>query len=264
MIREVVTEAERLGYWGLLMPDHYMWGPQRPLGDSTLETWTTLTYLAARTEKIRLGTLVTPIPLRPPGILAKEVSTLDLLSGGRTILGVGAGWSQTEFEGYSEWDEPKVRVDKTLEGVELILKLWTTDGKVNYEGRHYRAKDAVLEPKPLQRPHPALLFGGVGSRMLRMAGAYADICIIPPWREGGFASAKEIVTDSAKRYSRDASRISFGQLSFGLGEKYDRSKLAEKVSRASQEGCDCFVVRFADAEYLESMKDFARNVIPSF
>src|SRR5947209_18641866 len=88
-IQTAAVESDQLGYWGFVLPDHYMWGPQRG-GDSTFETWTALTYLVAKTEKIRLGTLVTPIPFRPPGMLAKTVSTLDLLSNGRTILGVGA------------------------------------------------------------------------------------------------------------------------------------------------------------------------------
>src|SRR5437899_109982 len=190
-IQTAAVESDQLGYWGFVLPDHYMWGPERG-GDSTFETWTALTYLAAKTEKIRLGTLVTPIPFRPPGILAKEISTLDLLSSGRTILGVGAGWSQPEFEGYSEWNSPKVRVDKTLEGLELILKLWTSNGKVNHQGKYYTAKDAVLDPKPLQKPHPLLLFGGAGRRMLGMAGRYADICCIPPWAGSDFGRAKEV------------------------------------------------------------------------
>ena len=76
-----------------------------------------LGYMAAKTKKLRLGTLVTPIPFRPPGMLAKIVATLDVISSGRAILGVGAGWSQTEFEGYSEWTDGKTRVDRTEEGV---------------------------------------------------------------------------------------------------------------------------------------------------
>src|SRR3989442_147583 len=96
----------------------------QPQKDSTLESWIALTYIAAKTQNIKLGTIVTPIPFRPPAILAKMVATMDVLSSGRAILGVGAGWSQTEFEGYSTWDDPKTRVDKTREGVELILQLW--------------------------------------------------------------------------------------------------------------------------------------------
>src|SRR2546430_5068773 len=140
-VQTAAIEADQLGYWGFVLPDHYMWGPDRG-GDSTLETWTALTYLASKTEKIRLGTLATPIPFRPPGMLAKTVSTLDLLSNGRTILGVGAGWSQTEFEGYSEWSSNKIRVDKTREGLDLILKLWTQE-KVDFKGKFYHAKGAA-------------------------------------------------------------------------------------------------------------------------
>jgi len=175
-IQTAAIESDQLGYWGFVLPDHYMWGRDRG-GDSTVETWTALTYLAAKTEKIRLGTLVTPIPFRPPGMLAKTVSTLDLLSNGRTILGVGAGWSRTEFEGYSKWNSNKIRVDKTREGLDLILKLWTQE-KVDFKGKFYHANGAFLEPKPVQKPHPPLLFGGIGPRMLRTAGEYGDICML--------------------------------------------------------------------------------------
>ncbi len=119
--------------------------------DSTLDTWQMLTFLSAKTETIRLGTWVTPIPLRPPGLLAKTVSTLDLLSQGRILLGVGAGVTQRMFEAYAQWDPPSSRVEKTREGIELILRLWR-EKKVDYDGRYYKAKGAILEPKPVQKP----------------------------------------------------------------------------------------------------------------
>src|SRR5213593_336899 len=206
LIEQAVPLADKLGFWGAVLPDHYMWGENRG-GDSTLETWTALTYLAARTKKIKLGTLVTPIPFRPPGILAKTVSTFDLLSSGRTVLGVGAGWSQTEFEGYSVWDPPKIRVEKTEEGLQLILKLWQ-EPKVDFNGKYYHAKEAVLEPKPVQKPHPPLLFGGTGTRMLRMAGKYGDICMISPFGNAILGRRKRVVLDEAKRHNR-ATKVSF-------------------------------------------------------
>src|SRR2546425_12679929 len=92
----------------------------QPQKDSTLESWVALTYLAAKTQKIKLGTIVTPIPFRPPAMLAKMVATMDVLSSGRAVLGVGAGWSQTEFEGYSTWDTSKTRAEKPQERVDLI------------------------------------------------------------------------------------------------------------------------------------------------
>jgi alkanesulfonate monooxygenase SsuD/methylene tetrahydromethanopterin reductase-like flavin-dependent oxidoreductase (luciferase family) len=268
-IAGAVPKADEQGFWGFVMPDHYMWGADRG-GDSTLETWIALTFLAAKTKNIKLGTLVTPIPFRAPGMLAKQLSTLDLVSGGRVVLGVGAGWSRTEFEGYSHWDEPKVRVDKTKEGLELVLKLWTSKEPVNHRGTHYTALNAVLEPKPIQKPHPPLLFGGVGTRMFRMAGRYGDICCIPPWAELGFQKSKEIVLDAAKKYKRE-DKVSFAQLSFGASTNswqrrrvYDRKRVDSAVQEAKGNGCEYFIIGFPPENYLESMTDFVENVMPSY
>jgi alkanesulfonate monooxygenase SsuD/methylene tetrahydromethanopterin reductase-like flavin-dependent oxidoreductase (luciferase family) len=185
-IINLIILADRLGLDGALMPDHYMWGPE--IGHSmenpyyTLETWTTLTYLAGRTTQIKLGTLVTPLPFRHPGKLAKRLSTLDVLSNGRVVLGVGAGWSQVEFEGYSTWGDVKYRVDKTIEALDIITRLWTED-EVSHSSKFYNIKKAVLQPKPIQKPYPQLLFGSQGKRMLKLTGKYGNICFIPPWAE---------------------------------------------------------------------------------
>ncbi|GAJ15433.1 unnamed protein product, partial [marine sediment metagenome] len=131
LTEKAVIEADKHDFDGAIFPDHYMWGElpwhKRPDSNRTLDTWITISHLLGKTEKIKIGTLVTPIPFRPPGMLAKMISTADVLSGGRTIVGVGAGWSQIEFEGYSEWNSAKVRVDKTYEGLDLIIQLWTKD-----------------------------------------------------------------------------------------------------------------------------------------
>lgn len=156
-ILRVAEEADKLGFDGILMPDLYLW----PKENRTLDPWITLSYLAAKTERIRLGTMVTPIPFRPPAILAKMITTLDILSGGRTALGVGAGWHKESFEAYSEWDPSnRVRVDKTREGIKLMIRLWTEEGPVTFQGKYYSVKNAVLQPKPIQKPHPLLIFGG--------------------------------------------------------------------------------------------------------
>jgi len=263
-IQTAAVEADQLGYWGFVLPDHYMWGSDRG-GDSTFETWTALTYLAAKTEKIRLGTLVTPIPFRPPGMLAKTVSTLDLLSNGRTILGVGAGWSQTEFEGYSEWNSNKIRVDKTMEGLDLILKLWTQE-RVDFKGKFYHAKGAVLDPKPVQKPHPPLLFGGIGPRMLRMAGEYADICMIPAFPNVDNPKSRKIVMDEAHRRQR-AGKISMADMApfpRNPEAKYDRKEYRKHVEAAREAGSKYFITPFPPTNFLGSLLDFAENIIPSF
>lgn len=261
--KKSVPEAEALGFTAFIAPDHYMWGPAQG-GDSTIDTWIALSYLAAKTDKIMLGTLVTPIPFRPPGMLAKEIATLDYISGGRAILGVGSGWSQTEFEGYSEWNEPKVRVDKTEEGLELILKLWTTNGKVNFDGKYYKAKDAVLEPKPIQKPHPLLLFGGGHKRMFQMAGKYADICVIR--LSGGYTTneVKDVVLESARKYSRE-DKITFSPFPWRFANnKYSRQEIEKEVANGAKDGCKLFITGFPKDTFLESMRDFAKNVMPSY
>ena len=164
LLNDIIVKAEELGYDSFLVTDHYMlpWG-----SNETLETWAYLSYLAGKVTNIRLGTCVTPIPFRPPSQLAKTISTLDLVSNGRVIVGVGLGWYPDEFEAYSSWDPLHVRFEKTKEALQLMVKLWSED-KVNFEGKYYRVKDAVLEPKPIQKPHPSLWFGGKGKKMLKL------------------------------------------------------------------------------------------------
>ncbi len=264
-ITECVIEADRLGFNGALMPDHYMWGEMRghqmPNAYSTLETWVTLTYLAGKTEKISLGTLVTPLPFRPPGILAKMISTLDIASGGRVILGVGAGWSQDEFEAYSTWGNTKYRVDKTVEGLKLMVELWTKDN-VNFNGKFYHAKDAVLDPKPVQKPYPRLLFGSQGDRMLRLTGRYGEICFIPPWA-GNVTSIKETVLDSAKKYGR-TEKIRFMVGDMGSREPFNEESLYKKISSAEESGATIYLTSFPRENHIESMNNFAENIMPSF
>ena len=238
-----------------------------------------LTFLSAKTETIRLGTWVTPIPFRPPGLLAKTVATLDQLSQGRVILGVGAGVSQRMFEAYAQWDPPRIRVDKTREGLELILRLWC-EKKVDYGGRYYKAKGAALEPKPVQKPHPPLLFGGSGRKMLQLAGKYADICYIPPWNKMSHQESKGIVLDAAKSRNRQE-RISFAYAYTPLGpaDHYDRAEYGKQVEEAQRDGFEYFITAFSltappwDSEasspkgidtYLKCLHDFANSFIPSY
>lgn len=265
LTQTAVARADELGFWAVVLPDHYLWTERR--GNASLDSWIALTFLAAQSKHIRLGTLVTPIPFRSPAILAKMVSTLDVISNGRVVLGVGSGWLRPEFEAYSKWDVARIRVDKTEEGVKLILKLWK-ERLVNFQGRYYRAKNAVLEPKPVQKPRPPLLFGGEGPRMLRMAGRYADICFIAPWIGLDFADTLRLVLKEARSVGR-GNKISFaaGAPSVQppyLGSRYQAEQYVKRAEQAREEGCEYLVVPFPRATYLDSMEDFARTVLPSF
>ena len=263
--------ADESGFHAFLMTDHYMCGEDSPLGNSSLETWITLSHIASKTDTIKVGTLVTPIPFRPPAMLAKMLSTIDILSNGRVILGVGAGWSQPEFEGYSEWSDAKTRVAKTEEGIKLILELWEKP-KVDFHGTYYHAKGAVLDPKPVQKPHPPLLFGGAsrgGIKMLKMAGRYGDICYVPhqvdKLVDGGFERAVAIVKEAAKEAGREG-KVKFGWNGIG-GPPIESSPQdpVKKIQEASQNGAEYFLVNFPkDGSRFDKIKAFGRDVIPSF
>lgn len=247
-----------------------MWHTREPNDVTTLETWVALTYLAGKTEHIHLGTQFTPIPFRPPAILAKMLSTLDVLSNGRVILGVGAGWSQAEFEGYSEWNSPKIRVDKTKEGLELMLRLWTEE-ELTFNGKYYHAERAVLEPKPVQKPYPTLFVSGRARsyRMLRLAGKYGDLFNVTSQTAKGEEVSEEqvlkdrdYVFDVARKFNRNS------KMAYAMDlrrNQYDQNQYAEDIEAAIEKGARFLVTYFPrDKNYIEYMKNFAEEIMPSF
>jgi F420-dependent oxidoreductase-like protein len=169
-IREVVLECELLGYHSVWLDDHLMF-ENRPM----LECWTTLAALSSITTRIRLGTMVTCNSFRNPALLAKIAASLDVISGGRLEFGIGAGVQKTEHSAYGfPFPKPTVRIERLKEAVEIIKKMWTEE-KASYEGRHYRIKETVCEPKPLQKPHPPITIGGGGEKLtLKVTAQHAD------------------------------------------------------------------------------------------
>jgi alkanesulfonate monooxygenase SsuD/methylene tetrahydromethanopterin reductase-like flavin-dependent oxidoreductase (luciferase family) len=169
---ESFTMAEELGFDHAWLVDHLVdtdGGPQ----DGCLEAWTLLAAIAARTNRIRLGVLVTSNTFRHPAILLKEAVTVDHISGGRLNLGIGTGWHEDEHRRYGiELPPPPERVDRFEEAVELISRLMHEES-VTYEGRWYRLDDARLRPPPLQPAIP-IVIAAHRPRMLRIAARYAD------------------------------------------------------------------------------------------
>jgi F420-dependent oxidoreductase-like protein len=169
-LRDVVLDCERLGYDSVWVDDHLMFG-QRPI----LECWTTLSALAATTSRIRLGTMVTSNAFRNPALTAKMAATVDVISRGRLELGIGAGVQKDEHGAYGfPFLKPSLRIERLKESVEIIKMLWTQE-KTTYTGKHYQIAAAACEPKPLQKPHPALIIGGTGEKhLLKVTAQHAD------------------------------------------------------------------------------------------
>jgi F420-dependent oxidoreductase-like protein len=166
--------CEEQGIEALFRSDHYLSvRGDRALG--SLDAWTTIAALAGRTERVRLGTLVSPATFRHPSLLAKAVVTADQVSGGRVELGMGAGWHRDEHEAYGfPFPEDRVRMEMLEEQVEIVHRSWNED-EFTFEGRHYRVDRLRALPKPVQDPHPPLIIGGrAGERSARLAARWAD------------------------------------------------------------------------------------------
>lgn len=158
------------GIEGLWAPDHFVLGPH----NEEYEVWTLLSALAERTESVDLGPLVGAITYRNPALLAKMATTVDHLSDGRLILGLGAGWHREEHHRYGyEFPAVNTRIDMLEEGLQVISAMFT-ETEPTFSGAHYEIDGAYNEPKPLQDPHPPISIGGAGPRMLRLTAEYAD------------------------------------------------------------------------------------------
>ena len=165
--------AEALDFDHAWLVDHLTPTAGSPDGQMH-EAWTSLAAIAARTERIRLGVLVTSNTFRHPSILAKQAVTVDHVSGGRLILGLGAGWHADEHRRYGiDLPPPAERVDRLEEAIAILVALMGAE-RTTFEGLHYRLDDAPLEPRPLQRPRIPLLIAAHRPRMLRLAAQYAD------------------------------------------------------------------------------------------
>src|SRR5205823_2709649 len=147
--------------------------PEEPM----LEGYSALSYLAGVTKRAKLGTLVTGVIYRHPGILVKTVATLDVLSGGRAYLGIGAAWNEQESRGLGVSFPPlKDRFEQLEETLQIALQMWSGD-RAPYNGKHYQLADPLNSPQALARPHPSIMIGGGGEqKTLRLVAQYADAC----------------------------------------------------------------------------------------
>jgi F420-dependent oxidoreductase-like protein len=172
-VLSVARHAEATGWDGLWYADHFM-GAGRDATGSLLECWTVLSALVASVPRVRIGPLVLGNTYRHPAVLANMAATLDRVSGGRLVLGLGAGWQRNEHEKYGiEFSDIPGRLDRLEEACQVIRALSTED-RADFDGHYYQLTDAPMEPKPVSRPLPLLIGGGGERRTMRIAAAYAN------------------------------------------------------------------------------------------
>jgi F420-dependent oxidoreductase-like protein len=249
--KAIAAACEEHGVGTLFRSDHYLSVDDRRERGS-LDAWATLAALAATTERLRLGTLVSPATFRHPAVLAKMAVTADHVSGGRVELGIGAGWWEREHEAYG-FDLPDVtpRMNALEEQMELIRRHWE-EGPFNYEGRHYRAVNLDALPKPVQQPRLPMILGGKGGpRSLRLAVALADEYNTVMSTAAEIADVRKRLDQACEAADRDPASLPLSMMTGWLVGS-DRDDLVDRASRLAQwkgegEGGEAFLAKIRES-----------------
>jgi F420-dependent oxidoreductase-like protein len=264
-LADVAQGAEQAGFDRISVMDH-VWQIQHlgPPEHDMLEAYTTLGYLAGKTERVKLLTMVTAVTYREPGLLAKAVSTLDVLSGGRAMLGIGAGWNEDETSGLGLFFPPRAeRFERLEEAIQICLQMWSESDEP-YEGKHYRLRRPLNSPQPLTRPHPPVLIGGSGERKtLRLVARYADSCNI--FDAPDLGHKLDVLRQHCKREGRSYDDIEKTvQTRFDLGPNGERvDQTIEHLRELAALGIDVAHGTLVDAGSLRPLTLMADQVIPA-
>jgi F420-dependent oxidoreductase-like protein len=289
--RDAAVEIDRLGYDSVWVCDHLYGVPLPTL--PILEAWSELAAVAAVTSRVELGTLVTPPFFRNPAVLAKQVATVDQIAGGRTIVGLGAGWFAAEFEAHGCPFPPlRDRLRALAESAEVLKRMWTEE-RVTFTGTYVTVRDVLCEPKPVRRP--PILIGGGGERVLmRIAARHADIWNNLAVSQGELAHKVEALRRRCDEVGRDpgslevsqqclvviaetedaargalekAARIYGGHMGGGLeahGIWGTPARVVDAIARHRRLGCTLLVIEFFGRDTREPARLFAERVLPAF
>ena len=298
--KKLVTEVEALGFAGLFRSDHFT--NARPPDKAALETIVSLTYLAGNTQRVHFGPLVAPLSFRHPTLLARQAAALDDLSGGRMILGLGAGWQEREHQLFGHYlgDIP-TRMARLEEGLKVITRLLKSDEPVTFDGRFFQLRGATLLPRPQSPGGPRILLGGNGvKRTLPLVARYADIWNATSLLPGAFSERSAILDDLLRAAGREPAvvrRTMMQALLFGrdmdevdrrLSWRHDRPEYANKPLDAVIEamradgravvgtpamlieqirsyagaGVDELMFQWFDMDDIDGLRAFAESVLP--
>ena len=288
-IKDFVLEAEELGYESVWFPDH-LYVPIRKFLGEEFECMTVMAACAAITRKIRLGANVLCNLFRYPSILAKQSTTLDIISEGRYEFAIGSGWYQDEADSYGiPFPSFKVRSEMLKEALEVIKLMWVEDSP-SFSGKYYRIKGAVNLPRPVQKPHPPIIIGGMSRRYtLPLAAEYADelnVYAISPERCGEVSELLDrIICDDTDRDPKDVKRSIVLPILTSTEDADVREKtrrlhhhdmregyesyslfgvpevITEKVQKYADSGMDRVILNFLDFPDTEGLRVFAEDVL---
>ncbi len=267
-LKHIAQIADEAGFYSLWVMDHFFQieviGPPE---NDMLEGYSTLTYLAAVTETVKLGTLVTGVIYRYPGILIKTVTTLDVLSGGRAYLGIGAAWFEREAHGLGvPYPSLKVRFEQLEETLQIAQQMWSAENGP-YAGQHYQLAETLCVPQPVSQPHPPIMIGGLGEKKtLRMVAQYADATNLFTW--GGVDMVKHklsVMRQHCDNLGRDYAEIEkTGLASVHLAadamSAQDVIKLCQDLAGV---GIEHLIFNMPNVHDITPLETFAQEIIPA-
>lgn len=270
-LAEIAQAAEAAGFSSLWVMDHFFqlpedtgWGgPDAPM----LEGYTTLGYLARVTERIQLGPMVAGIHFRPPAVLLKAATTLDVLSGGRSWLAVGAGWYRREAAGLGiPFPERRERFERLEDLLQLAHHVWSGPEVRPFEGRHDRLSEPIHNPQPVARPRPRIMVGGNGERKtLRLVARYADACNILVPDPGESRAKLEVLRRHCHEVGRDYAEIektSLVETDLRPGHM-SPAEVVRLLREQADEGIEHVIVNLRDVEEPARLEAYRREIIPA-
>ncbi len=227
-----------------------------------LEGWTMLAAMAGHTSRIRLGCQVSGMPYRHPSVLANMAATVDIVSGGRLIVGLGAGWNQDESDALGIRLPPmKERFEQFAEGVEIIVRL-LSDSVTDFDGKHFRLRGARCEPKPIQRPHPPIAIGGTGEKKtLRLVAQYAQHWNALTRDQAEWLHKKDVLLQHCADVGRDPSTIECS-VNLRYNPETGPAALADDAARWADAGADIGIVMFTTPHSPEPLATIAEALAP--
>ncbi len=229
-IRKTAELCDVLGYHSVWFYDHIL--GMGGLDLDIFESWTLMSALSTVTSRVRLGTMVLCNSFRPPSLLAKMASTLDVISSGRLEFAIGAGWFEPEYRAYGyDFPDTVTRIEQLSESVRIIKDMWT-DEKPSFQGQYYGIRDAYCNPKPVQKPHPPVIIGGGGEEhLLRVVAELADEWNCPANHSLSFERKMEALRRHCAAVGRNPLDIKISQQTVCVLAK-DKAELAEKLPKA--------------------------------
>lgn len=290
--RRLLQAAEDLGFQCLFRSDHFV--NASPPDKDSLELWVSLAYAADHTRRIEFGCLVTPITFRHPAIIARMAAGVDDLSGGRLVLGMGAGWNEREHHNFGvPFYDVDTRFAMLTDGLEVVTRLLRSDTRVSFGGQHFSLDDAILLPRPQRAGGPPILIGGNGpTRTLPLAAKYADEwngVFIPL---DTYRDRSALLEDLLRQNGREPASVKrslMTQIIFARDDAALRDKLAarskpatmdelsgrglivgtagavvEQISRFAEAGAQRFMLQWLELDNIADLELIARDVLPQF